>query len=277
MTAKLLPLIVSHQTYVEPFGGGASLLFAKTPSPVEVYNDMDSGLVNFFRVLRDPDKFERFQRLVALTPYSREEYDHCRDAWESCEDEVERARQWFVVARMAFSGGFGSGWGTSVGTSHLNMALTAAQYLVSVQHLPEVAARLLRVQIEHKDFREIIKQYDTPGTYFYCDPPYISETRRTGGYAHEMTLKDHKELVKLLLGIEGNAMLSGYDHEVYHPLEEAGWKKKSWDTACYAMGRTRASGIQGTGSAMGMQPRTETVWIKRPCDADLLTLVPLDV
>lgn len=98
MVAKLLPLIPPHRIYVEPFGGGASLLFAKKPSPVEVYNDLDSGLVNFFRVLRDPKKFERLHKLVSLTPYSREEYDFCRATWETCDDDVERAYRWYVVA-----------------------------------------------------------------------------------------------------------------------------------------------------------------------------------
>lgn len=107
MVAKLLPLIPPHKIYVEVFGGGASLLFAKEPSPVEVYNDLDSGLVNFFRVLRDPGKFEKFYRKVCFTPYSREEYCFCRDTWGECKDDVERAYRWFVVARMSFSGKFG--------------------------------------------------------------------------------------------------------------------------------------------------------------------------
>jgi len=270
MTAKLLPLIPPHQTYVEPFGGGASLLFAKPPSPVEVYNDLDSGLVNLFRVLRDPEKFERFHQMALLTPYSREEYYDCRATWESCEDEVERAWRWFVVARMSFGGHFGSGWGLEVSSIHNG-------FFGAIESLPEVANRLLQaqVQVEHRDFREIFKQYDTPGTYFYCDPPYISETRKTGEYKYEMTLEDHEELVQLLLDIKGNAMLSGYNHAAYRPLEEAGWYKKSWNTACHAAGRPRASGIRGKGAALKMQPRTETVWIKR-LPTHEVTLVSLD-
>lgn len=69
MVANLLKLMpLKHQEYVEVFGGGASLLFAKTPSPLEVYNDLDQGLVNFFRVLRDPETFERFRHAVEATP-----------------------------------------------------------------------------------------------------------------------------------------------------------------------------------------------------------------
>src|SRR5690606_9021181 len=90
LAPKLLPLIPEHRTYVEPFGGGASLLFAKEPSPVEVYNDLDDGLVTLFRVLRHPLLFRIFQRKVALTPYARSEFMECRDSWQDCEG-VEKA------------------------------------------------------------------------------------------------------------------------------------------------------------------------------------------
>ena len=79
MVKKLLKLIPEHKIYVEVFGGGASLLFAKEPSPIEIYNDIDEGLVNFFRVLRDPEKFGKFYAKAVLTPYSRAEFYYCRD------------------------------------------------------------------------------------------------------------------------------------------------------------------------------------------------------
>jgi len=68
-----------------------NLLLAKEPSAVEVYNDIDSGLVNFFRVIRDKDKFKRFYEQVMLIPYSREEFYYCRDAWRDEEDDILRA------------------------------------------------------------------------------------------------------------------------------------------------------------------------------------------
>ena len=71
MVKKLLPLIPRHRIYVEPFGGGASLLFAKAPAPVEVYNDVDSGLVHFFRVLRDPEKSQDFTTWLLLQKSAR--------------------------------------------------------------------------------------------------------------------------------------------------------------------------------------------------------------
>jgi len=261
MTAKLLKLIPPHHTYVEPFGGGGSLLFAKKPSPVEVYNDLDSGLVNFFRVLRDPEKFERFHRLVSFTPYSREEYNFCRETWEKCEDDVERAYRWFVVARMSFGGFFGHSWGFAVTRSLRGMADPCSRWLSTIEGLPEIHARLMRVQIEHKDFREIFTIYDTPNTLFYCDPPYVPDTRRAGTYKHEMSLQDHSKLVEILLKLKGKVLLSGYCHPVYEPLEQAGWRRYDYETACYAVGKTRKTGILGEGVAKEKQPRVESVWV----------------
>lgn len=267
MVVRLLPLLPPHSIYVEPFGGGASLLFAKEPSPVEVYNDLDSGLVNFFRVLRDSQKFARFYHLATLTPYSREEYYFCRETWEDCEDEVERAYRWFVVARGSFSGRFGSGWAYTVSASS---AKQTSKWISILGMLPAIHGRMMQVQIEHDDFARIIERYDAPETLFYLDPPYIAETRRSGGYKHEMSIDDHKRLVEMLLNIKGKALLSGYKHDIYEPLEQAGWERRDFETACHAAGRTRGTGILGQGAAKLRQARVESVWISPHCkDAQL--------
>jgi DNA adenine methylase len=271
MVAKLLKLIPPHRIYVEVFGGAAALLFAKEPSPVEVYNDIDSDLVNLFRVLRDEEKFQRFYRLVCLTPYSREEYNFYRQTFEDCQDDVERAYRFFVCARQSFSGHIFAGWHFSVTAGARGMARACSGWLSAVEGLPEFHARIMRVQIEHNDFRKIIPTYDTPETFFYCDPPYVPEARRLKqAYRHEMSLDDHKDLVNLLLGVRGKVMLSGYWHEVYEPLEKAGWKRIDFPTACSAVGRTRYTKILGEGSARRMQPRVESIWLNYdPPEADL--------
>ncbi len=258
MVKNLVPLLPPHITYVEVFGGGAQLLFAKPPSPVEVYNDIDSGLVNFFRVLRDPRKFKRFYRLVSLTPYSREEYYFCRATWQQCKDDVERAYRWFVAVRMSFAGANQS-WGFVVSRSFRGMAGTVSSWLSIIEMLPEIHQRVMRVQIEHRDFRDIFPLYDTSETLFYCDPPYVPETRKLRKvYPHEMTLGDHKDLVAILLNIQGMALLSGYRHPVYDPLEQAGWKRLDFSIPCRSIGVTKAI----VGKGIRTRPlRTESVWI----------------
>lgn len=261
LASKLITLFPPHHTYVEPFGGGAWVLLAKEPSAVEVYNDLDSGLVNFFRVLRDPQQAQRLAWLSARTPHSREEYGFCRDHWQDSPSQVEQARRWFVVARQSMGKFFGQAWGLVVATSSHGQAETTATWQASVDRLPQAHERLLRVQIEHKDFRALIPAYDTPETLFYCDPPYVPATRRSGSYRHELSLEDHRVLVQLLLDLKGMAILSGYDHPVYRPLERAGWDKRQWQVTCAAAARTRASGLQGKGKVRQSQQRVECAWI----------------
>src|SRR5262245_60457083 len=202
MRAKLLPLIPAHRIYVEPFGGAASMLLAKEPSPVEVYNDLNSGLVNFFRVLRDARKFKRLQFLSSLTPYSREEYYWARDTWEGCSSPVDRAHRWFTVARMSFGGMFGKSWGFTVHSSCRGVSQTVSRYLSAIESLPQIHARLMIVQIEHRDALDVINTYDSPETFFFLDPPYEPSTRRSGSYLHEMTEDGHRELVSRLLRVK---------------------------------------------------------------------------
>jgi len=264
LAERIIKLMPRHRIYVEVFGGAASVLFAKRPSPVEVYNDVYSEVVNFFRVLRDPEKFEKFFRMAIMTPNSREEFETCRDTLE-CGSDVERAWKFFVVGRQSFSGGLTT-WGFSVRSMSRWMGAACARWLAGLERLPEIHARLMRVQIEHNDFRRIIPTYDTPETLFYCDPPYIPDTRKSpDAYEHEMTAKDHRDLVDLLLRIEGMAILSGYRHPIYKPLEEAGWRRLDRRTSCHAAGRTRNSGLQGEGAATAKVERVESVWLSPNC------------
>ena len=257
---KLLPPLNTYRIYVELFGGGASLLFAKEPSPIEVYNDLDEGLYNFFKVLRDENKFQEFYKRVCLTPYSRREYNHYRETWGEVDNEVERAYRWFIVARMSFSGHFGHSWSFSVKQSCRGMAGTVSRWLSIIDLLPEIHQRIMRVQIECDDFRKVIRRYDTEEKLFYIDPPYVPETRKQGKYQHELTLEDHQDLVNLLLNVKGKVLLSGYAHPIYKPLEGAGWHRIDFETACHAVGRTRYTNILGKGSARKKQKRIETIW-----------------
>ena len=258
MLSELLPMIPSHRHYVEVFGGGGQLLFAKTPSLIETYNDLDSRLVNFFRVLRDKEKFAEFHRQVSLVPYSREEYYSFRDTYDETEDEIEKAVKFFCVARMSFGGKWGvGGWGFQIADGSSN----ASKMIASIKALPEIHKRLLAVQIEHLDYKKLIKYYDSPETFFYLDPPYVASTRRNGGYKHEMTDEDHQNLVAILLGIEGKAILSGYNSDLYSPLLQAGWERKDFSRPCAAVGRTKATGLKGECATQANQQRIESIWI----------------
>lgn len=249
---QLLKLLPQHKHYVEVFGGGASLLFAKAPSGgVEVYNDIDSGLVNFYRVLRGKDKFMEFRRLVELTPYSREEHENFRTTWAYEGDDILRAYKFYITCRMSFGAIINKpGWSCSVSDARRGISKSVSAYLGSIEGLVDVHRRLRTVQIDHRDFSVIIKTYTAPGTLLYLDPPYVPETRsELDVYRYEMDRRDHEELVELLLQYPQMAMLSGYNHKVYAPLVTNGWRLHEIDrVTCYSSGKD-------------ISKRTECIWL----------------
>lgn len=259
MTAKLLPLLPAHKQYIEPFFGGGSVFFAKQPAEVETINDIDSAVMGFFAVLRDQS--EEFIRLAQLTPYSRELYNECRALWREEPDAVRRAWRWWVVARQAFGGRFGSNWCPEPRTSSRGMACSTAKLLGAVAGLWDVSERLRETQIDCRDAIAAMRMCCGPETLAYVDAPYVAATRVYGGYEHEFADADHERLVAALLTLPGKFVVSGYAHPIYKPLEDAGWHRIDWQTACHAAGRTRNSGLQGKGAALAKQPRTETAWL----------------
>ena len=261
LAKRIIELMPEHRTYVEPFGGGAAVLFAKPSSAIEVYNDLDGGLVNFFRVLRSRRQFGRLRFLVELTPYSREEYYRFVKTWERASSKVRQAYEWYVIARMSFSGIFGSSWKYSVDGSTGGMSKQVRAWLGVLETLPEAHARLRMVQVEHRDFRDLLAKYDRPATFFYCDPPYVMGTRSCEAYRCELSDGDHEDLTRLLLGLKGKAILSGYRHAVHEPLEDAGWKRIDIGTWC----RINQAKDKGKDGQKHYKPesdrRVESLWI----------------
>ena len=102
-----------------------------------------------------------------------------------------------------------------------------AKTLNNLAYLDVIIERFKKVIIENLDFRELIPRYDRAGTLFYCDPPYVPETRVGGGYTYEMTRADHEDLVEILQAVKGKVMLSGYQNDLYDGL---GWRVVKWKT-----------------------------------------------
>jgi DNA adenine methylase len=227
---RLAPWIIghfpSHGRYVEPFGGGASVLMRKKPSAQEVYNDMDGEIVNVFRVLRDESQAERLAGLLALTPHSRAEFELSLEFISPQNNSIESARRTLTRAYMGFGPSATSKHCTGFRTRHDvgggNLAASWAEY---PDIIPAFTRRLLRVTIECKDALQCIAQYDDPETLFYVDPPYLPETRTAHGaqYRYEMTPEQHVELAELLHSVRGMVLLSGYEHPLYRDLY-AGWR-----------------------------------------------------
>lgn len=240
-----------HRVYIEPFGGAGNIILRKYPHDVEVFNDLDGRIVNFFRVLRDRNQLEELIRKLQLTPYSREEFSNAAEE-EEPDDPVEKARWFFVRLRQAL-GGSGMGkvnssyWAASI-RSRRKMAEPVSKYLSAIDGLESIASRMATVLIEHMPAIKLIQKYDAEDAFFYCDPPYVPETRnpQTGTrYGQEMTIEDHVELLATLSSTKGKVAISGYRSEVYEKLLQ-GWRNVSLTTK---------SRMSNSG-----QPREEILW-----------------
>jgi DNA adenine methylase len=240
MIEFLLQFIPEHTTYVEVFGGSGALLFAKPPSPVEVFNDIDSSIVNFFRVLKNKEKFEEFYRRLILTPYSREEFYYSRDTIDEG-DEIDRAVKLFILVKQSYAGNC-QDWSFSVLTSARGMASSVSKYLHSIEELPKVIDRLIRVQIENYDYKKIFEIYDSENTFFYCDPPYVIEARNKTDkvYKFEFTNQNHEEFIDEVLKLKGMVLISGYEHPIYERLENNGFTKFIHQKVINTSGGSRA-------------------------------------
>ena len=223
----LLPLLPDCHHYCEPFAGSGAILLNRQPSPVETYNDIDGEVVNFFKVLRD--KRAALIEAIALTPFSREEFYRALPSNGTNVSSLERARLFFVRARQARTGlaqtaSLGR-WANCKNTSRAGMSGVVSRWLGSVEGLPDVAERLLRVQIENRPAVEIIKLYDGAGTLFYCDPPYVHSTRGDSkAYKFEMNEMEHSQLAEALKRCNGKAAISGYRCDLMDTLYE-GWRR----------------------------------------------------
>lgn len=233
---KLGPWIIQHfpphRTYVEPFGGGGSVLLRKPRAYAEIYNDAWGAVVDVFRVVRDPTMAAELERRLRLTPFARDEF---RAAYFlETDDIIERARKSIIRSFMGFgsastNGEFMTGFRASSRRSGTTPALDWQHYPDYVQRFTE---RLQGVVIENKDAFEVIQQHDDLDTLHYCDPPYMHETRNmrrgNASYNHEMSDADHERLGALLRGLRGMVIVSGYHSPLYERIL-SGWHVEQCD------------------------------------------------
>lgn len=229
-----------HFHYVELCGGAASVLLRKPRSAVETYVDVEDGVVNFFRVLRNHK--DCLIEKIRLTPWARSEYKLSR---EKCDDPIEWARRVFVSSWMSI--GASGGWRvqTKGGSKrHTSMDLEK-------NSLEEVADRFMGVQIDNKGAIDAISRYDTRKTLFYFDPPYPVSTRSSQQHRYIVDQPDrfHVDCAELLRKTAGYVVVSGYACPLYAELyEDYGWHRV--DKAS----RTNSSGSRV--ESLWLSPRT---------------------
>ena len=218
LVKRLLPLIPVHKTYAEVFGGAASLLLAKPTSSIEVYNDLNRDLVNLFLAVRDHPI--QFLERIYMLPYCRELFAEWSSEILKAEDAsnpIERAARYYYCLCGSFAGrGPGAGWAFARSRTR-HQPLT---WWFKATRIPAIHERLRDVYVDCLDFRRFVKNWDSPETFLFCDPPYHQTTDYVGvpGFSE----KDHHELAELLANARGKWLLTVGDcplmRELYAPF-----------------------------------------------------------
>ena len=233
--------------YLEPCSGMCGVLLQRPPSDVEIVNDANHLLVNWWRVVRE--RPAELARRLEWTPYSRAEYRRCAQALETVvegypgaeDDPLELARLVTVVVTQGMSAGVftkNGGWRRLTGR-----AKNEAAYVGLVGRLERLRARMAHVQLECRDACEVLESLEHhPELVAYVDPPYSGCDHRAYGPFR----LDRDRLAKTLLRQRGRVAVSGYGREWDH----LGWRRETKDVWCAINHRRQAS-----------SKRTEVLWM----------------
>ncbi|WP_303316855.1 DNA adenine methylase [Flavivirga abyssicola] len=216
MLKEILPLIPEHEIYVEPFFGGGAVYWAKPPSKIEIINDVDANVINFYEVLKHD--FFKLREKIEGTLHSRLMYKCAKVIYE-CPflfDRVTRAWAFWVVTNQGFASTIGS-WGFS----KKNSAITVSNKVEAFKET--LANRLKHTQIENNKAHKVILSRDSEKTFIYADPPYIdTDQGHYGGYDSERYRRD----LDALASIKGKFLLSSYPSDILNEYI----KKYNWYT-----------------------------------------------
>jgi DNA adenine methylase len=213
----IIQLIPEHILYAEPFFGGGAVFFMKEKSQVEVINDTNRELVNFYTVAQT--RFAELQHIIRLTLHSRDAHHSAEIIYHNPQlfDEVKRAWAVWVLCSQGFSSKMDGPFGYDKTQNTTSRRIDNKRENFTEQYLD----RLRHVQVECADALYIISSRDHDGAFFYCDPPYVGSNM---GHYKGYTEADFEALLGLLAGIKGKFLLSSYPSDMLASYTSAnGW------------------------------------------------------
>jgi len=209
LASSIIPLFPAHSCYVEVFAGAGGIFFAKSPSQVEVLNDINGEIVNLYRVVKH--HLEELYKQFKWVLVSRDQWSWLRDTPPETLTDVQRAARFLYLQKLAFGGrATGQTFGTAATTRPKFNLLTLENDLVDAH------ARLSQVTLEQGDWEKMFERYDRPDTLFYCDPPYYE----TAGYGTEFGVDQYEQMARLGLECKGKVVISLNDHPVVREIFE---------------------------------------------------------
>lgn len=238
-----------HNGYCEPCFGAGSIFMRKSPAKLEIANDIDGRVVNYFAVVRErPDELIR---AIHLTPWHEVEYQRCL---QKSQDPLEDARRFFFACWASVKGGPVPGSGDFRLQKKQTRRSAAVRDIANLDHLYVISQRLKNVQFYSRDALIVIRKVRGSKMLVYFDPPYLSSTRtrKRNGYSVEPGEQWHRSAAELLRAHDGPVIVAGYASEVYAQEYEAyGWKRVEREQATNSGGR-----------------RVECLWLSPMAQAD---------
>lgn len=231
---KIAAILPPHNAWVDVFCGSAAVTLTKSPAPIEVINDLDDEIVNFFKQLRE--RPVELCAAIELTPYARTEYTESKTI-NPRDAGLERARRFLAASMMTVNGAAGSnhaetnhsGFSYALSYSRMFQEARVSRWNNVPDRVWHVAERLKTVRVENLDARALMKMFlHRPATLLYLDPPYLME--RDHGYRKDANDEDfHKELLELCLKAKCMILVSGYKNPLYDAYlsRKNGWKRSS--------------------------------------------------
>lgn len=244
---KIIPLLPPHKIYVEAFGGGGNVLINKPVSTVEIFNDINKGLINLYiNVVNFP---RDFLNMINKFKYNKENFEYFKN-YPSLTGLFMESVIYLIRNRMS-RGGMGKTFAQSKRTRGGKMGDVNAWETFLSKHLEPVAERLKKVNFCYFNGIEVIKRWDSSHTTHYCDPPYFPSTRTAKKvFSNEMSIENHEELLDTLMNIKGRGVISGYHHPLYDNIL-SGWNLYEFEMPNYS-GQNRKK-----------QRRIECLWVSK--------------
>lgn len=231
LVSKIIPLIPEHELYAEIFCGGAAVFFAKEKSRVEVLNDTNSELINFYQVVQRD--FHQLVTLIRISLHSRRLHQDAKVIYENPHmfDPVKRAWAVWVLSSQSFSAMLDGTWGYDIKEN------TTSKKIVNkiATFTEDLSIRLQNVQLECTDALRILNSRDRDSSFFYIDPPYFnSDCGHYDGY----TAEDFAMLLNRLEKIEGKFLLSSYDSPILRDFASRNnWSQRFYEQTVSVNGK----------------------------------------
>lgn len=212
-----------HVLYASVFAGGAAEFFAKEASEIEILNDTNKELMNFYQVVKT--KFVDLEKMIKISLHSRAMHSDAAVIYNNPHlfSDIQRAWAVWIQAAQSFSSMLDGSWGYDKSRNQTTRKVDNKK----TSFTEDYAIRLQNVQLECADGLYIIQSRDTAGSFFYCDPPYYnSDCGHYGGY----TLQDFIKLLNRLTEIKGRFLLSSYPSDALQEFTASrGWHTRQFE------------------------------------------------